>query len=90
MQDRELQEIKDSFAKLQSEVTELKGVVYKNNFTSSQLFNKDCTFTSALKVPSYSSAPTVAEVGYLIEILGVLYICTDSSGPTWTVVGTQT
>lgn len=79
--------------KLQSQVDTLSGAFYKNNFTSSQQFNKDCVFSSRLRVPVFDSAPTVAEVGDVMAISGVLYICTTASasgaGAVWTVVGTQ-
>lgn len=83
------QELQEQITKLQSQITDLSGAFYKNNFTSSQTFNKDCVFTSRLRVPHYTSAPTVSEVGDLIEIGGVLYICTVANA-TFTVVGTQT
>lgn len=84
------QELQDQIVSLRKQVEELSSAFFKNNFNSSQVFNKDITFNTRLRVPVYSSAPTVAEVGDLIAIAGVLYICTDSATPTWTVVGTQT
>lgn len=85
----QLQELTNMVMKLQTEVTELSSQVNKNSFTSSQTFNKDCIFNSRLKVPSYSAAPTVADVGDLIEIGGKLYICTVASPVTFTLVGSQ-
>ena len=61
---------------------------YKNNFSSSQDFNKYSNFTSRLKVPHYSSLPSVCEVGEIAESSGKLYVC--SAANTWTIVGTQT
>ena len=58
---------------------------------SSQDFNKYSRFNTRLKVPKYSSDPTVGEVGDLIEVSGKLKICTVASltAPTFTIVGTQ-
>lgn len=93
MNEKELQALKDVIGKLTGEVNELKGVVYKNNFTSTQNFNKAAIFSDRLRVPVYTVAPTVAEVGDLMAISGKLYICTvasqSGSGAVWTVVGTQ-
>ena len=83
------QELQDQITALRKEVEELSTAFHKNNFTSSQVFNKDITFNTRLRVPIYSTAPTVAEVGDIMAISGVLYICTNSATPTWTVVGTQ-
>lgn len=84
----QIQELQSQVLKLQSQLNDLASSYYRNNFTSSQVFNKDCVFSSRLKVPHYTSAPTVSEVGDLIEIGGILYICTVAN-TTWTVVGTQ-
>ncbi len=88
------QEIQDQINKLKSDLDSLSQSFYKNNFGSSQTFNKDCVFTSRLQVPHYSSAPSVGVVGDIIEVSGTLYICTIagtvSSPSTFTSVGTQT
>jgi len=60
---------------------------YKNNFSAVQDFNKKSSFTTRLKVPSYVTAPTTAEVGEIIEVGGKLYIC--STANTFSLVGTQ-
>ena len=75
--------------KLQSSLNDLSSQFYKNNFSSSQNFNKDAIFSSRLKIPHYSSAPSVSEVGDLIEVGGKLYIGTAVSG-TFQLVGLQT
>lgn len=91
--DQQIAELQEQLRKISTELGQLQSVVYKNNFSASQVFSKDVEFSSSLKVPSYSSPPSVAQVGHLIEISGVLYICTtagDVSSPaTFTVVGTQ-
>jgi len=87
-----LQEIKDlqeQMTKLQAQVNDLAGNFYKNNFTSSQVFNKDSVFNSRLRVPVYTVAPTVAEVGDLIAVAGELYICSSISPVVFSLVGTQ-
>lgn len=73
---------------LKQQVESLQSEIRLNNFTGHQDFNKYCNFTSALKVPSYSTAPTTAEIGEIIEVAGKLYIC--SSADTFSLVGTQT
>jgi len=75
--------------KLQAQVNDLAGNFYKNNFTSSQTFNKDCVFNSRLRVPVYSTAPTVAEVGDLIAVAGELFICSSIGPVVFTLVGSQ-
>jgi hypothetical protein len=84
---------KEEFIKLQTTVDALSQSFYKNNFSSSQTFNKDSVFTTRLNVPSYSTPPSVAEVNDLIGIAGVLYICTVAgsvaSPATFTLVGSQ-
>ena len=75
--------------KLQKDFSDLQGNFYKNNFASTQTFNKDCIFATRLKVPHFTVAPSVGEVGDLIEVSGVLYICTSISPVTFTKVGAQ-
>lgn len=87
---KQIKDLTDQLTALQSTVNELSGQVYKNNFSGSQTFNKAAIFNDRLKVPVFSATPTVAEVGDLIAIGGTLYICTNSSPVTWTIVGTQT
>ncbi len=87
--EKEIQALKDEIKGLRSELSQLTGAFYKNNFGSTQTFNKDAIFSSRLRVPVYSGAPTVAEVGDLIAVSGTLYICTDDNPVTFTVVGTQ-
>jgi hypothetical protein len=85
---KDIQELKDMIEKLQTQLNELSSQFYRNNFTSSQAFNKDVTFNSRLRVPVYSSAPAICEVGDLIAVAGKLYICTVAN-TTFTLVGTQ-
>lgn len=86
--DNETQQIKDELTRLRRELESLKSSFYTNNFATSQDFNKYSRFNTALKVPSYTSAPDSAEVGEIIEVGGKLYIC--SSTDTFTLVGSQT
>ena len=88
--EQEIKAIKEQMTKLGTELGTLSGAFYKNNFTSTQIFNKDAVFSTSLRVPVYASAPTVAEIGQLFaSSAGVLYVCTDNSPVTWTIVGTQ-
>jgi len=81
-----INELQEKVTKLQSELASLSSQFYKNNFSSRQEFNKECSFNTRLKVPSYSTLPT-CEVGEIAESGGVLYVC--SATDIWTVVGTQ-
>ncbi len=89
-----IQQLGEQVTKLRSELDSLSQSFYKNNFSSSQTFNKSCVFTERLQVPHYSSAPSVGVVGDVIEVGGTLYICTTAgtvaSPAVFTVVGTQT
>jgi len=83
-----MEELQKQINSLKQQVSELSADVYKNNFRSHQDFNKACYLNSKLKVPNYSSVPTNGEVGEIIEVNGILYIC--ESPNTYVVVGTQT
>lgn len=89
----QLAELQAQIIKLRSDLDNVSQSVFKNNFSSSQTFSKDVIFSTRLRVPSYSSAPSVAEVNDIIGIAGVLYICTVSgsvaSPATFTLVGSQ-
>jgi hypothetical protein len=98
MKDFEIQNLKDEIGSLRAEINDLKAGVYKNNFSSTQVFNKSCIFNDRLKVPTYTTAPDVGEQGDVIGIIVdatncELYICTtkgDVATPaTFTQVGTQ-
>lgn len=88
-----LQDLIETVTKLRSDLDSLSASFYKNNFSSTQSFNKDVTFNGRLKVPSHATPPAVGEIGDLIEVSGTLYICTVagnvSSPATFTAVGTQ-
>ena len=86
---KEIENIREQIVKLQNQLNDLSGQFYKNNFTSSQTFNKDCVFNSRLRVPVFTSAPSVAEVGDLISVSAKLYICTAISPVVFTLVGSQ-
>lgn len=92
-QNPQIIELQEQITKLKSDFDSLSQSFYKNNFISSQTFNKDCVFTTRLQVPHYSSAPSVGVVGDIIEVGGKLYICTtagDVATPaTFTLVGSQ-
>ena len=88
--DPKYQELQDQVVKLQAQVNDLSVNFYKNNLSSTQTFNKDCIFSSRLRVPVFSVAPTVAEVGDIIAVAGELFICSSIGPVTWTLVGSQT
>lgn len=86
----ETQVLKDMIAKLQSQVDDLSAQFYKNNFSSSQTFNKAVSFTDRLRVPVFDSAPSVGDVGDIFALAnGDLYVCIDASPVTFALVGTQ-
>ena len=85
---QQIQDLQNQIQKLQSDLSSLSSQFYKNNFSSSQTFNKSCVFQDRLKIPHYASAPAVSEIGDLIEVGGILYIGTAVSG-TFTKVGLQ-
>lgn len=87
--DKKITQLEEQVVKLQNQLNDLSGQFYRNNFTSSQSFNKDVVFNSRLRVPVFDSAPTVSEIGDLIAVGGKLYICTVPN-TTFALVGTQT
>ena len=92
-QNQKLAELEAVVTKLRGEVENLSSIYSKNNFSSVQTFNKDAIFSTRLRVPVFSSAPDVGEIGDLIAVAGKLYICTTAgnvaSPATFTMVGTQ-
>lgn len=89
----QVKDLQEQLTRLRVDFDNLSNQFFKNNFTTSQTFAKDAIFTTRLKVPHYSSAPTVGEVGDIIEVGGELFICTTAgtvaSPATFTLVGTQ-
>lgn len=69
---------------LRNDLTALQNEVYRNNFSSSQDFNKFIRCNTRLKIPHYDSVPPIGEVGELIEVGGTLLIC--SSANTFSIV----
>lgn len=62
---------------LRQDLETLKSEVYRNNFSSSQDFNKFTRFNTRLKIPHYDAVPPIGEVGELIEVGGTLLICSS-------------
>jgi hypothetical protein len=75
---------REEFNKLRKDLDALTEEVYKNNFSATQDFNKKSSFTTSLKVPSYTQLPQNCLVGEIAEIGGVLKIC--SSTNSWSNV----
>lgn len=84
----DLKQLQEEVKKLRQDLKDLNDEIYANNFTSSQTFNKNIICNSVLKIPHYATAPTKADVGEIIEIAGVAYIC--NSANSFTKIGTQT
>jgi len=80
-------DLKQQVTMLSQRLESLSAAYYANNFNSSQDVIKYTRFNTRLKVPSYSSDPSVGEIGEIIEVGGKLKICTSAN--TFTVVGTQ-
>ena len=76
--------IQEQITVLRADLGALSNEFYRNNFSSRQDFNKASSFTTTLKIPHYDTVPIVGEVGEIIEVDGVLLIC--SSANTFTVV----
>ena len=81
MEDKTTQEQIDL---LRADLKALTNEVYRNNFSSHQDFTKFSNFSTRLKIPHYDTPPIVGEVGEIIEVGGVLYIC--SSPNSFTIV----
>ena len=93
MQDQ-INQLQKQVDKMKSDFDSLSGSFFKNNFTSSQVFNKDVICTVRLKVPVFSGAPDIGEIGDIFALTnGKLYICTTASvsgaGIVWTLCGSQ-
>jgi hypothetical protein len=69
---------------LKKQVEALSTEFYRNNFSSSQDFQKYSRFNTQLKLPTYASSPSTCEIGevYVNSGNGKLYVC--SSANTWT------
>lgn len=89
MDPRKFLELQEEITRLKAELNSVRSEVYKNNFSSTQVFNKACIFNDRLKVPVFESAPTVGEVGDIICVAAELYICTSVSPVVFTLVGSQ-
>jgi len=83
-------DIQQQVNQLKQALEALTSAYYGNNFSASQDFNKYSRFNSRLKVPTYATAPTVAEIGelYANSTNGKLYVCTSAN--TFSLVGGQT
>ena len=78
----QIQELKDQITKLKGDVENLTANFYKNNFSSSQTFTKGVIFNTSVKLPHFTSFPSRCEVGEIIEVGGVVYLCTVAN-TTW-------
>lgn len=71
--------IEEQLQILRTDLDSLKQEIFRNNFSSHQDFNKFSNFTTRLKIPHYDAVPPVGEVGELIEVDGVLLICSSAN-----------
>lgn len=74
---------------LKIELQTLKDEYYRNNFSSSQDFQKKSRFKSGLRVPTGTATPSTCEIGelFVVTSTGKAYVC--SSANTWSLIGTQ-
>ena len=72
------------FNELEKAFNSLKDEFYRNNFSSSQDFQKYSRFNTRLKVPTLAASPSTCEVGelHVLTTNGKLYVC--SAANTWT------
>jgi len=74
-----MDELTQQLVKLRKDVDSLRQEFYKNNFSANQDFTKKSSFITTLKVPHKNLFPLVGEVGEIIEIGGILYICSSKN-----------
>ena len=74
---------------LEKKVQALNDEFYRNNFTSTQDFNKTSRFNSRLRLPVVTATPATCEIGEVcvVSSTGKSYVC--SAANTWTIIGTQ-
>lgn len=84
-------DLQSQIDQLKKDLKDLTDEVYANSFSASKDYPKYSRFNTRLKVPHYTSNPTIGAVGDIVEVGGKLKICTVASltAPTWTIVGTQ-
>lgn len=77
-------EEKKAFDKAIEELRDLRADYYRNNFQSSQDFQKYSRFNTRLKIPAVASLPTTCEQSEVCVLTsnGKLYVC--STTDTWT------
>ena len=73
---------------LQKEISELRQLLYKNNFSNIQISDKDVQFNSRVKFFNKVANLSTCNTGELSVVGGKLYIC-SAAPSTWVVVGTQ-
>jgi hypothetical protein len=67
---------------LQTQLNQLSGEYYRNNFGAYQDFSKYSAFTGRLRVPVVTALSTTCEIGELCSYAGKLYHA--SALNTWT------
>lgn len=82
-----IEEMQKTIDKLNEKLGSLSDEFNRNNFSTSQDFQKYSRFNTRMKIPHYVTAPSVCEVGEMIEMGGKAYIC--SAVNTFTIIGTQ-
>lgn len=73
-------------------IRELENIIKRFSFFGDQTtYTQSFDAIKAKKVSLFNrdTAPAQGEVGDLVVISGKLRICTDSTVPTWTIVGNQ-
>jgi hypothetical protein len=76
-------ELQKRIEKLERDLIDLTDEVYRTNFSAQQDFNKSSSFTTRLKIPVYTTAPTTCDVGEIVALTsGTYYACKATN--TWT------
>lgn len=78
----------ETISGLKNDLANLSNEFYKNNFHSSQDFQKYSRFNTRLKIPNNASLPATCHVSEICVSGGIVYVC--SAANTWTKIGTQT
>ena len=83
----EIIQLQSQIDQLQKDLDSLSTEYYRGNFTATQDIQKYSRFNNRIKIPHYAATPTLGEVGELVEVGGIAYIC--STANNWTKIGTQ-
>ena len=87
MEEDNLNDLQKKITSIEQDLKSLSDEIYTNNFSTSQDFQKYSRFNTRIKIPHSASTPATCEVGELVEVGGIAYIC--SAANTWSKIGLQ-